>query len=431
MAELRVRLAVIEGRDHSLYEELLAAPPEGVSYVTSGNSSTGPAPLRSRLVWRMRRNGAVRSVADPFFARALPDAKSGRPGFSFRVVKGLRGAAIGSKGREKEALPFDILHSAGSSMLENIPWIVEKDLRWVSDFEFVASLFGYYGNWRKRIYRPRNQRITIKQLSSRYCRRLMPWTEAAKSTVENVLKNKDINEKMEVLRLAMRPAPPRPNNLEKHDRVRILFIGSSNFRGEFWSKGGFEVLESYRLLRERLGDSVELMFRCWMPDELRNKYASMPGLYAICEVLPREEFNRLFWESDIFLWPGHLTPGLAFLEAMRFGLPVVGKDIWANKETVEDGTTGFLVKPSERIPYYLPGFVPNASMDGGPFLPYMKMRDDRVIADLVDRLVTLSKSETLRKGMGEAGRRAVEGGKFSIARRNIQLKRIYEEAARR
>jgi len=431
MTELRVRLGVIEGKDHSLYEELLSSPPEGIVYLTSGNASSGPVSLRNRLVWRMRRNCAVRSLADQFFVRSLPHAESGRPGLSYRIVKGIRGAAIGSRGRDKEALPFDLLHSAGSSMLENIPWIVEKDLKWVADFEFVASLFGYYGNWRKRIYRPRNQRIVVKQLTSRYCKRLMPWTEAAKSTVENVLKDKDVNAKMEVLRLAMRPAPPKPNDLEKHDRVRILFMGSSNFRGEFWSKGGFEVLESYRILREKLGDSVELMFRCWMPDELRDRYASLPGLHTICDVLPRDELNRLFWESDVFLWPGHPTPGLAFLEAMRFGLPIVSKDIWANKETVEDGKTGFLVKPSEKIPYYLPGFVPNASMDEGPFLPYMKLRDDRVIADIVDRLARLVESESLRKRMGEAGKKEVEEGKFSIHTRNAQLKRIYEEASRR
>jgi len=430
MAELRVRLAVIEGKDHSLYEELLAAPPEGVNYLTSGNSFTGPAPLRSRLVWRMRRNGVVRSIADPFLARALPDAKSGRPGFTFRVIKGLRGAVIGSQGRGKEALPFDLLHSAGSSMLENIPWIVEKDIRWVVDFESVASLFGYYGNWRKRMYTSRARQMLTKQLSSKYCRKIIPWTEASRRTVEGLLESKKVSEKTEVVRLAIRPAPPKPRDIQKSEKVRILFVGSSNYRGEFWSKGGHEVLETYRVLREKLGESVELNFRCWMPEDLRAEYASIPGLHMITDVMPREEFDRLFWESDIFLFPSHNTPGMVFLEAMRFGLPVVTKDIWANREIIEDGVNGFLVKPSERVPYYLPGYVPNWSMDDGPFLPYMKMQDPRVIEDLVDRLVKLIESEGLRRKMGDAGKKEVEEGKASVKVRNAKLRRIYEEAAK-
>ena len=101
---------------------------------------------------------------------------------------------------------------------------------------------------------------------------------------------------------------------------------------------------------------MELVFRCWMPDELGPRYSSLPGLTQRADILPREELDRLLLESDIFLFPSHNTPGMAFLEAMRFGLPIVGKNIWANPEIVEDGVTGFLVEPSDKdYQYYLPG----------------------------------------------------------------------------
>jgi len=430
MDEIRVRLGVVEGATHSLYGEFIEAAPEGVVYTTEGRA--GPDAGRSRrggFGRGLRRNGFVRAFSDPIFARALPDKGSPPQGLSYRLSRSMMTLAGGKT--NPDAKGFDVFHSAGHGMVENIPWIAENDIRWVADFEHVASLFGYYGDWRKRIYKRGPRRVLTKQFSSRFCKKLLPWTDAARKTLEYCVPGPEIQEKTEVLRLAIRQAGKRPADLPSHDKVRIIFVGSVNFKGEFWSKGGFEVLESYRLLRESLGDAVELVFRCWIPEELKKRYADMPGMEISFDTLPREQLDRLFWGSDIFLFPSHNTPGLAFLEAMRFGLPVVGKDIWANGETVEDGVTGFLVKPSEKIPYYLPGNVPNWSMDAGPFLKYMQIRDDRVIGELVDRLSKLVEDSHLRKRMGEAGRHEVEEGRASIKKRNVQLKRIYEEAARR
>jgi len=433
-AGLAVRLGVVEGTSHTLYWELLAAPPPGVRYIVdkspvSGGETSGRT--KKPVSHSLRTSALVRSIADPILVRSIPEEGSAPSGLSYRLSKAMTGLAFGAAGRAKQQEPFDVFHSAGSSSLENIPWFAEKDVRWVVDFESAASLFGYYGNWRKRIYRPRSQRMIAKVLSSRNCKKVIPWTEAAKKTVEHLLPSKDIADKTEVVRLAIRPAPPRPSDIEKHDTVRLLFMGSSNYRGEFYSKGGLDVLESYRKLREQMGDKVELNFRCWMPDELRDRYASTPGLHVLSSVLPRDVLDRLFWESDIFLFPSHHTPGMAFLEAMRFGLPVVAKDLWANRELVKPDVHGFLVKPSEDVPYYLPGFVPNWSMDDGPFLPYMKTIDERVVADLVERLTRLVEDERLRKQMGAACRKEVEEGLASIDRRNAALKRIYEESAKR
>ena len=432
MDPLTVRFGIVEGRTHLLYEEFLRAPPEGITYVTDGVASPdAPGPRKRSLATVLRRSSGVRAVSDRVFVRALPKPGSAPGGLSYGLSRTMTRLAGGKSTADKDSRGFDVFHSGGDSMIENIPWILEKDVRWVVDFEHGASLFGYYGDWRRRIYKKSAQRILERQLASNYCRKLLPWTEAAKSTVQSLVPSKDLESKMEVLRLAVRPAPPRPRDIEKHDSVRILFVGSANFQGEFWSKGGYEVLESYRLLRERLGERVELVFRCWMPDELRAKYGSLPGIETICDLLPRDELDRLFWRSDIFLFPSHNSPGLAFLDAMKFGLPIVAKDIWANREVVEDGVTGFLVKPSDRVPYLLPGNVPNWGGDDTDFLEYMKVRDERVMEDIVESLTKLAESVSLRKKMGEAGRKEVEQGRASIVRRNAVLRRVYEEASRR
>lgn len=427
MADLRIGWGQTKDSTHTLYKELLELPPEGVEYVFPASAAgPGRSSRRSNLGTRVLRSPAVRGISDPLMAKCL-DGRS----LTGSLVTGMRCSGLMGSSGAGWGRSFDLFHSNGNGMVENIPLIVKNDVRWVADFEQVGSLFGYYGDWRKRIYRPRARDVMMKQLSSKYCRKLMPWTDAAMKTVEGVLPHKDVLDKAEVVRLAIRPAPPRPAELGPRGPVRVLFMGSVNYGGEFWSKGGHEVLESFSRLRERFGDAVELSFRCWMPREFSAKYGSAPGITHIPTPLPKEDLDRLFHGSDIFLFPSHNTPGMAILEAMRFGLPVVTKDIWANGELVKEGVTGFLVKPSEKVPYYLPGFVPNWSMDGGPFLSYMMQRDGRVVDDIVSRLSELVESASLRERMGREARKVVEEGEASIGVRNRALKRIYEEAAAR
>jgi glycogen(starch) synthase len=60
-----------------------------------------------------------------------------------------------------------------------------------------------------------------------------------------------------------------------------------------------------------------------------------------------EEKNDLFARSDVLVAPSlYESFGLIFLEAMRFGKPVIGTDVGGIPEVVEAGQTGLLV-PTE------------------------------------------------------------------------------------
>lgn len=424
-----MQLGVVEGQSHSLYGELIGFPPTDIEYTSKKSFDVKRLARKNPLAARFRWNSPARFIAFSAFSLCLRETEArSTTKLPLRMNPFLHGPLYDSL-YGGETTDFDVLHSAGSAMLERVPWIVRNDIKWMVDLEHVGSLFGIHGNWRRRIYDKSWRKLLTKQLASKYCRRILPWTEAARETIRNILPSKVLEEKTQVLRLAIRKAPSRPANVGGHETVRILFVGSANFQREFWSKGGFEVLESYRRLRERLGSSVELTFRCAIPDQFRKKYGDLPGITVVSDVLPRSSLDRLFWESDVFLFPAHNTPGLAFLEAMRFGLPVVAKDIWANREIVKDGLTGFLVQPSLKIPYCLPGRVPNWSNDDGHFAPFMKIRDDRVIDNLVECISRLVESPSLRRRMGAAGIREVEEGDASIEKRNGQLERIYRDAA--
>ena len=53
-----------------------------------------------------------------------------------------------------------------------------------------------------------------------------------------------------------------------------------------------------------------------------------------------------------------------------------------------------------------------------------------VVKHIISSTSKLIEDSLLRKKMGEAGRKEVESGRFSIKMRNSQLKRIYEEAVK-
>jgi len=88
--------------------------------------------------------------------------------------------------------------------------------------------------------------------------------------------------------------------------------------------------------------------------------------------------------------------GIVFLEAMALGTPVIAGDYGGAPEIVQDGVTGFLVKPDD-------------------------------LEALTDRLIRLLQDEALRKRMGETARRQVEEN-FTFTRFQEKLTQILESA---
>jgi len=63
-----------------------------------------------------------------------------------------------------------------------------------------------------------------------------------------------------------------------------------------------------------------------------------------------DEKDGLFQTSDIFAFPSYYSVEafpLVLLEAISYGLPVVGSDVGAISDIIEDSRTGFLVNPND------------------------------------------------------------------------------------
>ena len=159
----------------------------------------------------------------------------------------------------------------------------------------------------------------------------------------------------------------RPRDARDHPPT-ILFVGR-----QFHRKGGDLLVRAFGRVRQRLPDA-RLMIAG--PASLD---AAGPGITLLGNIDKNQPvgwtaFVAAYDSADVFCLPTRFEPyGVAFIEAMHFGLPCVGTDAWAVPEMIVDGETGFT--------------VPVDDLDA-----------------LTDRLLRLLGDQALADAMGRAGR---------------------------
>jgi len=121
-----------------------------------------------------------------------------------------------------------------------------------------------------------------------------------------------------------------------------LFVGL-----QFHRKGGDLLLESFRRVRTAL-PSARLVIVGVPKDSIGE-----PGVDCIGEFDKNtpEGLRALvaaYQSADVFVLPTRFEPfGIAFVEAMHFGLPCIGPSAWAVPEIISNGETGFTVPPED------------------------------------------------------------------------------------
>lgn len=117
--------------------------------------------------------------------------------------------------------------------------------------------------------------------------------------------------------------------------LRVLFVG-----GDFQRKGGQLLLEWYK---SQSPDKVELHL------VTREEVESGPGIYVYNDMQPNTpELLNLYQRSDLFVLPslGECF-GIANVEAMASGLPVVASDVGGIADIIEPGRNGFIVPSND------------------------------------------------------------------------------------
>jgi len=148
----------------------------------------------------------------------------------------------------------------------------------------------------------------------------------------------------------------------------ILFVGR-----QFNRKGGDVLIEAFTRVRERIPNARLLIAG---PASL---VVREPGITVLGDLNKNEPTGwaamvDAYGSADVFCLPTRFEPfGIAFIEAMYFGLPCIGTNAWAVPEMITDGETGFT--------------VPIDDVDA-----------------LADRLLRLLGDPALARRMGESGR---------------------------
>ena len=133
----------------------------------------------------------------------------------------------------------------------------------------------------------------------------------------------------------------------------MLFVGTVNIPGEFHLKGGHIVLEAFTILNKK--------------------------------------YNNLELAG-------------VFLDAISYELPVITTDVHANPELVEDGKTGLLIERSSKVPYYMENWIAPGVGDKSDFSKAIKVLDEAMVADLVEKTSLLMEDKELRRQMSKTGR---------------------------
>ncbi|MFZ3077925.1 MAG: hypothetical protein WA139_05690, partial [Candidatus Aenigmatarchaeota archaeon] len=182
---------------HPLYQDLLKYPPSGVKYEIPKTASTHDDSKAARNIkkwlWMQYTKYNIPQI----------------------------GMQNGS----------DLIYSMGGTLLKTEqPWIV--------DAEHVAGFSNFHENVLKN-----NKRVIEKILLSDNCKKILPWSQAAKKTISDFFRNKKIDEKAEVVYPAV---PERKIKKTKSQSVRFLFIGRT-----FFEKCGPQLLKAFESISKK------------------------------------------------------------------------------------------------------------------------------------------------------------------------------------
>ena len=122
------------------------------------------------------------------------------------------------------------------------------------------------------------------------------------------------------------------NNKRDNKNINFIFVGL-----DFERKGGLEVLEAFSKVAD---ENMVLNFVSYVKDEIKQKYENVNFI----KPLKREKLFELYKQMDVFIMPTlHESFGVVFLEALSFGMGIIGTDVYATPEMIQNDFNGKLL----------------------------------------------------------------------------------------
>lgn len=359
--------------DSSYYKNLLVYKTPGIDFLNKGNLKVIRSKRGFKINWFLKE--AIRKIV--------------------QIVKIPN--AIYSFNKESE-----IIHCAHCLSLNKKPWVVDFENYGALSASGINVTNSYLG-----------KKIIKRLLRSQYCKRILPWTEAAKKSMLDEIDDPMIIKKIDLLPFAFKTGQFKPK--KKKDRITILFIGRY-----FRAKGGYVAVEIMDKLTKKYAEVYGVILS-ETPKEVLEKYGKNKKIKFLNLMKQEKVFKEVYPEADIFFYPGFSdTFGFALVEAMSFKLPVITFEGFAREDIITEGKNGFIIKGKNLGEEYIMG-------EDNEILSKV-LKGSKHIRKAIEKTELLIKDKKKRMLMGEYGYKMVKNGKFSIKERDKKLKRIYEEA---
>lgn len=200
------------------------------------------------------------------------------------------------------------------------PFVVELDN------PYVLALYGKIGPVRRTVLR----RILLRDR----CAGLVCISQACRASTAAVL-GTDIAERARVVY----PYVGRRSQASPGDGeiVEAIFVGS-----QFWLKGGFELCCAFASVASEL-PGARLTVISDVQATVRERFASVPIEFLPARLERPDVADRLA-KADLFVMPTLVESfGMAALEALAHGLPLLTTAVYALPEIVHDGVNGVIL----------------------------------------------------------------------------------------
>jgi len=242
--------------------------------------------------------------------------------------------------------------------------------------------------------------LSKKIFSSKNCKQILPWSKWCEKTIRSYFKTDKINNKITQIYPAVKNIKFRK---EKKNSIDLLFISDC-----FERKGGLQLIDSYKKIKNKYDINLTIV----------TKYLNYSSKKLLDKLnidlfshLDKNNLFRLYKLSDIFVLPTLLDSfGIVLLEAMNFKLPIIttyGNGAPAMNEIVENEKNGFLIDLINK--------------KNVPFFQEIPQKE------LIEKIKLLIEDDSLRRKMGNRGKKEIEEGKFCIQKRNKKLLKIYNK----
>jgi glycosyltransferase involved in cell wall biosynthesis len=376
------------GFTHTLHREQVHALPADVEIV--GSADLFARTMKSDIANSARRSYKPMRDAKASLVHAL--ARLGVPNIRYAPRRGA-----------------DLIHSAQYPLINRTPWVL--------DFE-DASVFAWYDP--ENLSRPGVRAALRRLFDGEACRAILPWSEAARTSLLNALDCASFITKIRVVYPAIRAASPPMD--APSPVLRLLFVGTA-----FYYKGGMETLLAYERLSQRI--SLELTMISFVPVDVQRRFDGLPGLTFLSRVSPAD-LEAAYSRSDVLIAPFHTdTFGFVVLEAFAHGLPCIVTRQFALPEIVTHGVTGLVVDNS--VSRFLPNRLPRYALHGdgmSPMLDALAEPPAAYVDGLAAAIEVLASNGGLRQAMGAAAYEEVASGRFATRTRRDAMRDVYETA---